>query len=64
LVISLLVVCEGWVCVSDLGRSLVVVVVSLVCAAGAVVVCVLGGVGSMVVAPCRAFCGFGRFVNF
>ena len=47
-----------------LGESLFLVVVSLVCSAGAVDLCVVGGGGLTVGAPGRSCCVLGRFVRF
>ena len=58
LVVSLLFVCGGSVCVSDMGGPLYVVVVSLVCLVGAVDVCDVGASGIMVGAPGRSCCVF------
>ncbi len=62
--LSSLVVCEGeYICVSHFSQSLAIVIVSLVCSACVVIVCVLGGVGCMLGPPGRAFCVF-YFVTF
>ena len=65
LVVLLLFVCVGrWVCMFVLGESLFVVVVSLVCSAGAVDLCVVGGGGIIVMASGRSCCIFCRLGIF
>jgi hypothetical protein len=64
LVVSLLFVCVGGsVCMSILGESLFVVILSLVFLAGAADLCVVGGGGFMVGASGRSCCVFGHFVR-
>ena len=64
LVLSLLFVYGGSVCECDMGGSLLVLVVPLVCLAGSVDVCDVGDGGSMVGASGWSCCVYGRFVRF